>query len=128
MADIPENLKYTKDHEWVAIDSQTGIMTLGITDFAQESLGDITYVEMPDVGVQFDAGDTLGAVESVKAASDIYCPLAGEVVERNDALDETPEAINDSPYEAGWLVKVKLDDASAADELLDPSSYASVCE
>ena len=75
LADIPENLKYTNDHEWVAIDSQTGIMTLGITDFAQESLGDITYVEMPDVGVQFDAGDTLGAVESVKAASDIYCPL-----------------------------------------------------
>ena len=124
MSSVPENLKYTKDHEWIAIEGDTA--TVGITDYAQGSLGDVTFVEVPQVGTHFDAGDVLGVVESVKAASDIYMPLAGEIVEVNAALEDSPELINSDPYGEAWLVKVKLDDASATGDLLDAAAYGAL--
>ena len=117
----PTNRKYTKTHEWALVDGD--VATIGVTDFAQRELGDITYLELPDAGDSISAGETFGVVESVKAASDIYSPLDGEVIERNDSLIETPEVINQSPYENAWLVKVKLADPSQLDALLDPADY-----
>jgi glycine cleavage system H protein len=117
----PANRKYTKTHEWALIEGD--IVTLGITDFAQRELGDITYLELPDAGEAISAGESFGVVESVKAASDIYSPIDGEVIERNDSLIDAPEVINSSPYENAWLVKVKLADPSQIEKLLDPSDY-----
>jgi glycine cleavage system H protein len=117
----PTNRKYTKTHEWALVDGD--IATIGVTDYAQRELGDITYLELPEAGDAISAGETFGVVESVKAASDIYSPLDGEVIERNDGLIDTPEVINQSPYENAWLVKVKLADPSQVDALLDPSDY-----
>ncbi|HEY3742403.1 MAG TPA: glycine cleavage system protein GcvH [Bryobacteraceae bacterium] len=108
----PENLLYTKDHEWVSVDGEIG--TIGISKYAEQSLGDIVYVDAPKVGTSIEAGKTLGSVESVKAVSDIYSPVTGEVVEVNEALATTPEKINEDPYQLGWLAKIKL---SAPDEL-----------
>jgi glycine cleavage system H protein len=117
----PTNRKYTKTHEWALVDGD--IATIGVTDYAQRELGDITYLELPEAGDAISAGETFGVVESVKAASDIYSPLDGEVIERNDGLIDTPEVINQSPYENAWLVRVKLADPSQVDALLDPSDY-----
>ncbi len=117
----PTNRKYTKTHEWAMVEGD--VATIGVTDYAQKELGDITYLELPDAGDSIAAGETFGVVESVKAASDIYSPLDGEVIERNDGLIETPEVINQSPYENAWLVKVKLADPSQLDALLDPADY-----
>jgi glycine cleavage system H protein len=108
----PENLLYTKDHEWVSVDGEIG--TIGISKYAEQSLGDIVYVDAPKVGTSIEAGKTLGSVESVKAVSDIYSPVTGEVMEVNAALATTPEKINEDPYQLGWLAKIKL---SAPDEL-----------
>jgi glycine cleavage system H protein len=117
----PKNLKFTKTHEWVKVDDD--VVTVGLADFAQQELGDITYLELPDVGSQVSAGEPFGVVESVKAASDIYSPLDGEVIERNDTAVDGPEVINASPYDDAWLIKVKVSDLSQIDALLDASAY-----
>lgn len=122
----PENRKYTKTHEWVIVDGD--VVTMGITDYAQQELGDITYLELPDEGQTVAAGEPFGVVESVKAASDIYSPLDGEVVERNDAAIDGPEVLNSSPYDDAWLIKVKLADPSQVDALMDPSSYTAYAD
>jgi len=117
----PENRKYTKTHEWVLLEGD--VATVGLTDHAQQELGDITYLELPEAGDTITAGEPFGVVESVKAASDVYSPLDGEVVERNDAAIDAPEVINQSPYEGAWLVKVKMSDPSQLDGLLDAKAY-----
>lgn len=122
----PENRKYTRTHEWVLVEGD--IVTLGITDHAQQELGDITYLELPDAGQSISAGEPFGVVESVKAASDIYSPLDGEVVERNDAAVDGPEVLNASPYDEAWLIKVRLADPSQIDALMDPDAYTSFTE
>lgn len=121
MSTIPENLLYTREHEWLSLDGD--IATIGITHHAQESLGDITFVELPTVGASFEAGESFGVVESVKAASDLYMPVAGEVVAVNTELESTPEQVNDAPYEAGWMVKIRLNNPAETDELLHPAQY-----
>lgn len=120
----PEELKYSKTHEWSK--REGNLVTVGITDFAQDQLGDVVFVELPEVGQAFGAGDAAAVVESVKTASDIYAPVSGEVVEVNDALDNAPETINESPYERGWLFKLRPNDESELDGLLDADSYAAV--
>lgn len=122
----PKELKYTKTHEWVKVDGDTAV--LGITDNAQSELGDITYLELPDTGDSVSSGEAFGVVESVKAASDVYSPIDGEVVERNDEAIDAPELINQSPYEKAWLVKVKLADPSQLDALLSNSDYDAYAE
>ena len=117
----PENRKYTKTHEWVSLEGD--IATFGLTDHAQSELGDITYLELPDVGDEVKAGDAYGVVESVKAASDIYSSVDGEVVEINESAVDGPEVINSSPYDDAWLVKVRVSDPSQLDSLMDASSY-----
>jgi len=121
MSEIPSGLRYTKEHEWLKVDD--GIGTVGITDHAQEELTDIVYVELPKVGAKVKKGDRLGAVESVKTVSDIYSPATGEVIEVNEALNDAPGAINQSPYEKGWLAKLKLADATESNQLLDAATY-----
>jgi glycine cleavage system H protein len=117
----PSDLRYTKEHEWVRL--QDVIATVGITDYAQEELGDVVYVELPKVGAKLKAGQSLGTVESVKAVSDIYCPVAGEVTEVNSALSDTPETINKDPHGQGWLIKMKVDDPAAVAGLMDAAAY-----
>ena len=126
MALTPENLRYSKEDEWVKLDGD--VATIGITDYAQDSLSDIVYLELPEVGASFGAGDIFGVVESVKAASDLFSPVSGEVVEINDGLVDTPEAVNEDPYEAAWMIKVKLADPSEVDGLMDAAAYAAYCE
>lgn len=122
---IPSDLKYAKSHEWIK-DHGDGTATVGITDHAQDQLGDIVFVELPKVGTHLAAGDSFGVVESVKAASDVYSPVSGEVIAVNQALEQTPEAINEAPYEGGWLMKLKLADPSELETLLDAAGYAEV--
>lgn len=121
MSEIPKELLYTETHEWVAIED--GIATCGITDFAQDQLGDIVYVELPEVGSAVVAGEVCGVIESVKAASDLYAPVSGEVVEVNQDLTDAPELINKDPYGDGWLFRVKMSDPSETDALLDAVRY-----
>ncbi len=121
MANIPEELKYSKDHEWVLVNGDTA--TIGITDYAQQSLGDVVYVEMPNEGDNFNAHDAFGSVESVKAVSEIFTPVSGEVVETNDDLNDTPEVVNDDPYGDGWMVRVKMDNEGELDALLSSEEY-----
>ena len=121
MSNIPENLRYSKDHEWVSVDGD--VATIGITDYAQHSLGDVVYIDMPRVGDKFGTHEAFGSVESVKAVSEIFTPVAGEVVEVNDGINDTPEAVNNDPYEGGWMVKLKLDNAGEADALLSAVEY-----
>lgn len=123
MSEIPADRCYAKSHEWV-LNSEDGVVTVGISDYAQESLGDITYVEVPGVGDTLSAGDVFGVVESVKAASDLYAPVAGEVVAVNEALDAAPETVNQSPYGDGWIMKLKVSDPTEIDALLDDAAYA----
>ena len=125
MSQIPEALLYSKDHEWIQL-HQDGTATVGITDYAQESLGDITFVEFPLVGESFKTGDTFGVVESVKAASDLYMPLDAEVLEVNDEVDAEPELLNGDPYQKGWLLKISLTDASQVEALLKADAYAGI--
>jgi glycine cleavage system H protein len=122
MSNVPSDLKYAKSHEWLKL-AADGTATVGITDYAQNSLGDITFVQLPKVGATLKAGETFGVVESVKAASDLYSPVAGTVLAVNGALDATPETVNQSPYETGWMLKLKLADAAAAGSLLDAGAY-----
>jgi len=127
MSQVPEALRYTKDHEWVQI-HEDGTATVGITDYAQESLGDITFVEFPSVGDSFACGDTFGVVESVKAASDLFMPLEGEVVDINEAVDSEPELLNSDPYEKGWLLKIRVADATQVEALLDAAAYSELSD
>jgi glycine cleavage system H protein len=122
MSNIPADLRYAKSHEWVRPEND-GTVTVGITDYAQNSLGDITYVQLPKVGASFKTGDTFGVVESVKAASDLYAPIAGTVVATNSSLDSAPETVNRAPYGDGWMLKLKPADGAALDALLDPGAY-----
>ena len=123
MSNLPEELKYTKEHEWIR-DEGDGTVTVGITDHAQDSLGDVVYVELPEVGTVVVAGDEAGVVESVKAASDIYAPVSGEVIAVNEALEDTPETVNDSPYEDGWFYKLKMSDPGELDNMMEADAYA----
>ena len=123
MSNIPSDLKYAKSHEWLKL-AADGTALVGITDYAQNSLGDITFVQLPKVGAALKAGETFGVVESVKAASDVYAPVAGTVLEVNQALDANPEKVNASPYEDGWMLRLKLDDPAAAAALLNATDYA----
>ena len=123
MSELPADLLYTKDHEWVKMNDD-GTATVGITDYAQESLGDITFVEFPEVGATLESGDTFGVVESVKAASDLYMPLSGEIAEINEAVDDAPELVNQEAFTAGWLLKIRLSDASQVADLLKPEAYS----
>ena len=125
MSNIPADLRYAKSHEWLKRESD-GTVTIGITDYAQNSLGDITYVQVPKVGATFKAGETFGVVESVKAASDLYAPIAGTVVAVNTALDAAPETVNKSPYGEGWMMKLKPAEPAAIDGLLDAAAYTQV--
>lgn len=122
----PEDLKYTQEHEWVRDPGEAaGSVRVGVTHFAQDALGDIVYVSLPDVGQQVEAGNSCGELESTKSVSDIFAPISGEVVARNDALDNTPELVNDDPYGGGWLFEVVPSDPAALTELLDAASYQS---
>ena len=122
---IKDNLRYADSHEWVSLDGD--IATIGITDYAQHALGDIVYVDMPEVGDEVTAGEDFGAVESVKAASDLYSPVSGEVVEINEALEDEPGLINQDAF-ANWIMKVKVSDPSEVENLLDAEAYAKICE
>lgn len=126
MSQLPEQLKYAESHEWARLDGD--IVTVGISDHAQDALGDVVYVELPEVGSTVEAGDEAGVVESVKAASDIYSPVAGEIVEVNTALEDEPETLNESPYDAGWMFKVRVTDASVLDGLLSAEEYQAQVE
>jgi len=126
MSNTPDNLKYTKSHEWVR-DEGDGTVSIGITDHAQELLGDLVFVELPEVGTQLAAGDECAVVESVKAASDVYSPLDGEVTEANEALADSPEAINEAPYD-NWIFRLRLSNPAQLDELLDAETYAALAE
>ena len=125
MSNVPSDLRYAKSHEWLKLESD-GTATVGITDYAQNSLGDITYVQAPKVGATLAAGATFGVVESVKAASDIYAPVSGTVVAVNTALESAPETLNSSPYEAGWILKLKLANPAEVDALLSATDYATL--
>ena len=118
----PEGLKYTKDHEWAKIDGD--VVTIGITDYAQGELGDIMYIELPGVGTSVEKGASFGSIEAVKAASDLYAPLSGEIVEVNEELNDEPEKVNSSPYDEGWFVKIKISDQSEVDGLLSNKEYS----
>lgn len=124
--EFPEELKYTEEHEWVSVDGD--IATIGVTDFAQDQLGDVVFVELPEVGEDLQNGKPFGVVESVKAVSDVYAAVSGEVVEVNDALPDDPELINNSPYEEGWMLKVRLSDPSELDDLMDADAYQAFIE
>jgi glycine cleavage system H protein len=127
MSNVPANLKYTNSHEWIR-DEGDGIVTIGITDHAQELLGDLVFVELPEVGASAETGSEIAVVESVKAASDVYSPLDGEVIEVNESLADAPEQVNDSAYEDGWLFKLKLADAGALDTLMNAEAYTAHAE
>ena len=118
---VPEELKYTKDHEWVRIEGE--ILTIGITDFAQSELGDIVYVEVDTLDETLEAEEVFGTVEAVKTVSDLFLPVAGEVIEFNEALEDEPEKVNDDPYGEGWMIKLKCTDTSELDELLSAEDY-----
>lgn len=119
---VPQNLKYTKEHEWVLVEGD--VATIGITDFAQGELGDIVYVEIETVGETIDKDEVFGSVEAVKTVSDLFMPVSGEVMEFNDKLDAEPELVNSDPYGDGWMIKVKISDASELDSLLDAAAYS----
>jgi len=122
---VPQELFYAKTHEWVSLNE--GVATVGITDFAQSQLSDLTFVELPEVGTEFGAGDEAAVLESVKAAADIYAPVAGEVIEVNPMLEDTPELINQDPFGDGWLFKLKMIDESDVDVMMDADSYEELC-
>lgn len=123
---LPNDLKYSEDHEWVKVDGNT--VTIGITDFAQGELGDIVFVELPEDGDEMTKGESFGSVESVKTVSELYAPLNGKVVEVNEELEDSPELVNESPYEEAWMVKVELEDTSQLDNLLDADAYQAITD
>lgn len=119
---VPSEFKYSKEHEWVKVEGNTA--TIGITEYAQGELGDIVFVELPDVDDEINEGDTFGSVESVKTVSELYAPVSGKIVETNDELEDSPEFVNESPYKKAWMVKVELSDESQLDELLSAEQYS----
>jgi len=121
MSNIPENLRYSKDHEWIDVDGETA--TIGITDYAQHAVGDVVYIDLPRAGDKLGTTETFGSDESVKAVSEIFTPVAGEIVEVNDGINDTPEAVNNEPYTDGWMVKVKMDNPLEADAMLSAIEY-----
>ena len=122
--EIRENLKYTKDHEWISIDGD--IATVGITDFAQSELGDIVYVEVDTIEENLNKDDVFGTVEAVKTVSDLFIPVSGEIIEFNESLNDNPELINESPYDEGWIIKMKVENSDQLSELLDSKSYSEI--
>ena len=124
MSQVVENLLYTEDHEWIKVEGN--IASIGITDFAQNSLGDIVFVELPDADSEIESGSTFGVVESIKSVSDLYTPLSGKVVEKNEEVEETPEQINQDAF-AAWLIKIELSDESQLSELMDAKNYKEFC-
>lgn len=127
MSEIPNDLKYVASHEWVRVEDD-GTVTIGVTHHAQDLLGDVVFVELPEVGAELSAGDEAGVVESVKAASVIYAPLSGEVVAINEDLEDSPELVNSDPFGDGWFFRLKLSDTAELDELLDADGYSELCE
>jgi glycine cleavage system H protein len=127
MSETPSELRYAKTHEWARLE-EDGTVTIGITDFAQNALGDVVYVELPELDVSLEAGDEAGVVESVKAASDIYVPIGGTVIAVNTELEETPEIVNQDPYGAGWFYRVDPNDVADLYALLDAEAYNEICE
>ena len=127
MSNIPEELKYASTHEWVRLDDE-GLVTVGISDHAQDALGDIVFVELPEPGTSVNAKEEVAVVESVKAASDIYSPITGEIVEINELLVEAPETVNSSPYELGWFFKIQMDNEAELDDLFGNEAYSDHCE
>lgn len=121
MSNIPENLRYSKDHEWVEVSGD--IATIGITDYAQHSLGDVVYIDMPRVGDKLSSHESFGSVESVKAVSEIFTPISGEIAEVNDGLNDSPEVVNSDPYSGGWMIKIKMDNPLEADAMLSSEEY-----
>lgn len=121
MSNIPENLRYSKDHEWVLVDGD--VASIGITDYAQHSLGDVVYIDMPRVGDKLSSHESFGSVESVKAVSEIFTPVAGEIVAVNDSLNDTPEKVNNDPYGEAWFIRVKMDNPGDADAMLSGEEY-----
>ncbi len=122
----PENLKYTKDHEWLRVEGVTGVV--GITDHAQHELGDVVFVELPEVGRSVSVGEAFGSVESVKAVSEVYCPVSGEIIEVNEKLADKPELLNAEPYGAGWIIKIKMNDAGEQKGLLSAADYTALTQ
>lgn len=127
MSDFPTELKYAETHEWVRVEDD-GTVVVGITDHAQDALGDIVYIELPEVGTNADAGAEIAVVESVKAASDIYSPISGEIVEINSSLDDQPETVNQSPYGDGWLFRIQISDSEDLQDLMDADGYQSMVD
>jgi glycine cleavage system H protein len=125
-ARIPEELKFSEQHEWISLES--GVGTIGITDYAQSELGDIVFVELPEVGEVLEKGQSFGTVEAVKTVEDLYCPVSGEVIEVNETLEETAEQVNSDPYSDGWMIKVRIDNAGELEELLSPDGYKEFIE
>lgn len=123
MANVPQDLRYTEQHEYLKPAGEAGVFLVGITDYAQGELGDVVFVELPSAGARFEAGASFGTIEAVKAVSDLYMPVAGEVVEANGALDADPAAVNSDPYGAGWMIQIRADDPAAVDALLDAAAY-----
>lgn len=126
MSETPEDLRYLETHEWARLEDD-GTVTVGISDFAQDALGDVVYVELPEVNAELEAGQEAGVVESVKAASDIYAPVSGSVIAVNTALEEGPEAVNADPFGEGWMFKIEPQDVTELEELLDAEAYREVC-
>ena len=126
MSNIPADLKYSKEDEWVRVEGDEA--TIGVTDYAQDSLSDIVYLELPEAGDSFDIGDTFGVVESVKAAADLFMPLSGEITAVNDDLIDAPEIVNSDPYGEGWMIRVKLSDDSQLNDLMDAAAYTEFVE
>jgi glycine cleavage system H protein len=123
----PENLKYSEEHEWVRVESD-GVAVIGITDFAAESLGDVVFVELPAVGSGLTQFEKMGEIESVKAVSDLYSPVSGTITERNDSVIDSPELVNDSPYDSGWMLRVELSDRNELDKLMSHTEYQAMLE
>lgn len=124
---IPDDLRYTSEHEWIRVTGGSGVR-IGITDYAQDSLGDIVFVQLPEVGTAVTAGDAVGEIESTKSVSDLYAPVSGTVTARNEALDGAPELVNGEPYGGGWMLEIELDDPSAPDNLLSAEEYLELTE
>ena len=123
MAEVPDNLMYTEEHEWVSAADDDGVVTIGVTDYAQGELGDVVFVELPSLGNSYGQMDAFGTIEAVKAVSELFCPIAGEVVEVNEELDAGPQLVNTDPYGDGWMVKLKVDNPADLEKLLTADSY-----
>lgn len=124
MADLPSGLLYSEEHEYLSQTDEEGVYTVGVTDYAQGELGDVVFVELPGEGESFSEGDAFGTVEAVKAVSDLYMPVSGEVVEVNEGLNDDPSQVNSDPYGEGWMIRIKVSDASQLDSLMDADAYA----